>query len=131
MERIGLVVHPNRDLGMALATLEEWAARHGTEIVQLRPPGSGRVVAPPGEAADCDVVVALGGDGTTLAALAVATPTRKPVLGIACGSLGALTSVTAEQLTHALDEVAAGDWEPRRLPGLRARFGDREVMAVN
>jgi NAD+ kinase len=131
MERIGLVVHPNRDLRQALATIEEWAAGHGTELVQIRTPGTERVVAPTGDPAACDVVVALGGDGTTLAALAAAPPAGKPVLGIACGSLGALTSVTAENLTHALDELAAGDWEPRRLPGLRARYGERELTAIN
>lgn len=132
MERIGLVVHPRRDLSSALATISEWAAAHGCDVVQIRSPGQEREVAPAGDAASCDVVVALGGDGTTLHALHAATAAGRPVLGVACGSLGALTSVTADKLAHALDEVAAGDWEPRRLPGLAIRYGDgRELTAIN
>ena len=63
----------------------------GAGVVQIRHPRSERV-APAGEAADCDLVIALGGDGTTLAALRAAAPAGRPVLGVACGSLGALTA---------------------------------------
>ena len=77
-------------------------------------------MAPRGEAADCDLVIALGGDGTTLAALHAAAPVGRPVLGVACGSLGALTGATADKLDDALDRVAAGDWTPRALPALVA-----------
>ena len=75
--------------------------------------------------------MALGGDGTTLAALRAAAPAGCPVLGMACGSLGALTAVTAERVDEALDRVSRGDWTERRLPALAiARDGD-EVMAIN
>ena len=91
-----------------------------------------REVAPPGEAADCDLVIALGGDGTTLAALHAAAPAGTPVLGVACGSLGALSSVTADKLDEALDRVAAGDWRPRALPALSAAHdGAAPLRAVN
>ena len=54
------------------------------------------------------------------------------MLGVACGSLGALTSIGADELAHALDEVAAGDWTARTLPGLHLRYGEsRELTAVN
>ena len=119
MHRVGLVVHPRRELDKAMRTVEEWAAERGAAVVQVRTPGSERSVAPAGAAEDCDLVIALGGDGTTLAALRAAAPAGRPVLGVACGSLGALTAVTAADLRHALDEVAAGDWEARRLPALR------------
>ena len=61
------------------------------------PTGQDRRVAEPGDPATCDVIVALGGDGTTLAALRAGAAAGKPVLGVACGSLGALTAVTAER----------------------------------
>ena len=86
--------------------------------MQLASPGQDQEVAPPGEAEGADLVVALGGDGTTLAALRAAAPVELPVLGVACGSLGALTAVTAEELEDALERVAAGDWTERRLPAL-------------
>src|SRR4051795_10649870 len=94
-DRIGLAVHPRRNLDGALATIREWAEENGTEVIQVTSPGQEREVAPVGDAADCDLVVALGGDGTALAALRAAAPCDRPVLGVACGSLGALTATTA------------------------------------
>jgi NAD+ kinase len=130
-DRIGLVVHPRRELGTALATVREWAERQGSAVVQVRSPGHEQEVAPPGEVGACDLVIALGGDGTTLAALRAAAPQRRPVLGIACGSLGALTAVTADDLSDALDRVARGDYGERRLPALVAAHGDGELTALN
>jgi NAD+ kinase len=118
-DRIGLVAHPSRDVATATAQLEAWAERREIELVRLAAGRSDGAVAPPGDDAGCDLLVALGGDGTTLAALHAAAPARRPVLGVACGSLGALTAVTAERLDEALDSVAAGRFVTRSLPGLR------------
>jgi NAD+ kinase len=118
IQRIGVVVHPDRKLERALATLASWTAARGAEVVQIPIDGQTREVAPYGEAADCDVIAALGGDGTTLAALHAAAPHDRPVLGVACGSLGALTATTAADLEAALARLEAGDWEPRPLPGV-------------
>ena len=129
-DRIGLAVHPRRELDKALATVREWAERQGAEVVQIA--STDREVAPRGEAADCDLAIALGGDGTTLAALHAAAPVGRPVLGVACGSLGALTATTAERLDEALDRVAAGEWAPRELPALAAvRDGGEPLQAIN
>lgn len=131
LDRIGLVVHPRRELGRTLATVREWVGREGAELVQVDAPGQEPQAAPAGTAEGCDLVMALGGDGTTLAALRAAAPAGCPVLGMACGSLGALTAVTAERVDEALDRVSRGDWTERRLPALAiARDGD-EVMAIN
>ncbi len=131
-DRIGLVVHPTRDLDGPLATVRRWADGHGAEVVQVPTGGTPREVAPAGDAGACDLVIALGGDGTTLAALHAAAPVGRPVLGIACGSLGALTATTADELSGALDRVAAGEWEPRALPALVADHeGDEPLRALN
>ena len=53
------------------------------------------------------------------------------MLGAACGSLGALTTVPAEELAMALDRVEAGDWLPRKLPSLIVRHEDAKRTAVN
>jgi NAD+ kinase len=118
MERIGLVVHPRRTIERALATLGDWTAAQGIELVQVRTPGQDRKIGPAADAAGCDLIVALGGDGTTLAALRVAAAARRPVLGVACGSLGALTATSADRLEDALERVLAGEWRERRLPAL-------------
>ena len=62
------------------------------------PTGQDRRVAEPGDPAACDAILALGGDGTTLAALRTGAAVGRPVMGVACGSLGALTAVTADDL---------------------------------
>jgi NAD+ kinase len=130
MERIGLVVHPRRAIDRALTTLEAWSSAHGIELVQVRTPGQERVVAEAADAADCDLIAALGGDGTTLAALRVATAARRPVLGVACGSLGALTATSAGNLEPALERVLAGDWTARKLPALEV-LADESHRAIN
>lgn len=118
-KRVAILVHPTRPVTAALETLERWTGRHGLEIVQLQVAGGPvRQVSPPGELEPGDLVVALGGDGTVLAALRASAPVNAPVLGVACGSLGALTATAGDELSEALDRVHAGDWTERRLPAL-------------
>jgi len=132
LTRFGLVVHPERELERALETLRRWSEQRGVEVVQVPAPGQDRRVAAPGDAAACDAIVALGGDGTTLAALRTGAAAGKPVIGVACGSLGALTAVTADDLSDALDRVATGDWTPRLLPALALDgAGGETLTAVN
>lgn len=132
MQRIGLVVHPTREIGRPLATLNEWAAQRGIEVVQLRARNDMRIVAPEGALEACDLVVAIGGDGTVLAALRAAESTSTPVLGVACGSLGALSAVTAPALADALELFAAGSWSRRALRTLEATVDGKAVAwAIN
>ena len=124
LRRVGVVVHPTRDTHGALSTLRRWADARELELVQLATDGEAhRQVAAPGEVAADDLVVALGGDGTVLAALRAAAGTSTPVLGVACGSLGALSAVTANELVAALGRYATGDWTPRTLPALAIDAG--------
>jgi NAD+ kinase len=127
--RVALVVHPTRDIDNAVATLERWTAREGLELVQLEAKGNSRVVADQGTVSAADLVVALGGDGTVLAALRAAAGT--PVLGVACGSLGAMSAVTAEELDRALDRFQEGDWIARSLPALAIESDAGDDWAAN
>jgi NAD+ kinase len=123
--RIAIVVHPTRPVTAALETLERWTGEHGLEIVQLEAAGGPvRQISPRGELEPGDLVVALGGDGTVLSALRESAPMNAPVLGVACGSLGALTAISADRLGHALDRVRVGDWTARRLPALAIHPSD-------
>ena len=135
MRRIGLVVHPSREIGLPLATLHDWAGERQIEVVQLKTTGpSMRQVAPYGELDACDLVVAIGGDGTTLTALRAAADSAAPVLGVACGSLGALSAVTAEQLNEALDNFEQGNWAPRKLDAISVSTdtgSDHTAWALN
>jgi NAD+ kinase len=132
LQRLGLVIHPRRDVAGAFDALAAWSEAQGVEVVQVSAPGQDRHLAPPGDPATCDLLVSLGGDGTTLAALRAAAAVGKPVLGVACGSLGALTAVGAADVAAALDRVVAGDWHARRLSALLVESdGAEPQVAVN
>ena len=60
-------------------------------------------------AAEVDLVVAVGGDGTLLRAAATLYPREVPILGVHMGSLGFLASCDAQGLIQALEAVAAGN----------------------
>jgi NAD+ kinase len=62
-----------------------------------------------------------------LTALRASADAGTPV-GVACGSLGALSGVSAERIAEALERLLAGDWTPRALPALAIETadGDRE-----
>jgi len=132
VKRIGLVVHPSREIEFPLSTLKRWAEERGIDVVQVRARGAMRMVAPLGEVGACDLVVAIGGDGTVLTALRAAAEHATPVLGIACGSLGALSAVMAGQTAEALDSFAAGSWSRRTLPALEASVeGEKMAWSIN
>lgn len=129
MKRLGVVVHPTRRVLDAVQVLESWTAERGFELVQV-PSGEQPPVAPPGEVSACDLIVALGGDGTILKALHASARTRTPVLGVAYGSLGALTTVPTDELRAALDRFAAGDWHAHELSALVIRAADVQIAAA-
>ena len=132
LAQLGLVVHPRRDIAGPLDSIAAWGSRNGVAIGQVAIPGQARRVAELVEVESCDLLVAVGGDGTTLAALHAAAPASLPVLGVACGSVGVLTSMHADGLVAGLDQVAAGSWIRRPLPGLEvATVADRVGVAIN
>jgi NAD+ kinase len=130
--RIGLVVHPSRTVDQPLRLVQEWTEEHGVELVQVPAAYSQRRVAEEGEASASDLIVSIGGDGTTLAALRSAATARRPVLGIACGSLGALATVAVPDVTRSLDRFSLGEWQPRLVPALAVTpAGGESLFALN
>jgi NAD+ kinase len=131
-KRLALVVHPARPIAQPTDVIEDWAREREIDLVQIHTEGADRQVAPYDVPQPGDLIVALGGDGTVLSALRASAPVEAPVLGVACGSVGVLTAVTAEDVGAALDRVQAGDWTERRLPalGIHAATGPDE-WAVN
>jgi NAD+ kinase len=130
--QLGLVIHPTRSLDHVLEATAAWARAHDTRLGQVRIAGQSRAVAEPVDPAECDLLLSLGGDGTALHALHAGSSTAVPVLGIACGSVGVLTSVTSERLTWALDQVDEGRWTTRSLPGLEVASSEATMgVAIN
>jgi NAD+ kinase len=131
-QRIGVVVHPSRDVDAPVQALERWAATHGVALLRLAVFGEQQFRGLQTQLSSCDLVVAIGGDGTTLAAIRVAAAAGTPVMGIACGSLGVLTTVAANRITPALERFRVDTWQPRPIPALAiARDDGTELLAFN
>lgn len=94
---------------------------------------------PPRQAAakalsDCDVLLAVGGDGTIINAAKLAAELNKPILGLNAGKLGFTAGLEPEQL-GLLSKLAQGRWrEERRMMLETVRyFGEerRTFYALN
>jgi NAD+ kinase len=132
VDRLGVIVHPSRNIDGPLRDLFEWADRQGVAVVQVPIDGQERLVADLGAPGDCDLIVSIGGDGTMLAAIRAAVAADRPVLGVACGSLGVLTTISADALPESLDRFRRDDWSSRRLPALDVTCdGTADLLAFN
>ena len=132
IRRLGLVVHPTRRVERVLEEIGAWASAQEVTVGQIAVPGQTRQVADPVEAAACDLLLALGGDGTALVALHAGAPSSRAVLGVACGSVGVLMSVAGERVPWALEQIATGRWTPVAVPGLDVDWdGAQGVVAIN
>jgi len=127
-QRVGLVVHPSRNVDGPLQALERWAATHDVELIRLEVIGDQRPVSLAPTLKECDLFVAIGGDGTTLAAIRAASQADRPVMGVACGSLGVLTTVPANRVTPALERFRVNTWRPRPLPALEVTRDDGSTL---
>ena len=114
--RIGIAVKPGlveaRD---TLAELEAWLRARGVDTVwtpEAAPllSGSPAIVERADLPIGADLVIALGGDGTLLAAAkAIAeTPHDVPILAVNFGSLGFLTEITRPEIFESLDAILNG-----------------------
>jgi len=115
---IGIFSRPRRaDLTAIVAPLLDWIAKRGcralydNETAEALTEGSTPGLSRNQLAAQSDLLVVLGGDGTLLAAAREAAPRGIPILPINLGSLGFLTSFTLDEMYPALEETLAGKSE--------------------
>lgn len=115
MKRIGIIA--NKQKAHAQTVLQRLADKAKEKQLRILTtadaasllPGAEQV-APEALAQSADVVLALGGDGTMLNAVRLIDGAETPVLGVNLGSLGFMTSVTEDELEHAIDVLAAGNY---------------------
>lgn len=115
IKRVGVVANPEK--ADAAGTLREVvsvlrgrgltvgadAATQRLGELDLEPRGSITALA-----ASTDLIVALGGDGTMLRVARNAATARTPILGINLGTLGFLTTCTAQEFGSTLDLALSG-----------------------
>ncbi len=100
-QALGAAAEACRALGLRLVAADELAA-----VVP-----AGMAVLPEAElVATCDVVVAMGGDGTMLRAVRAVGTSAVPLLGVNLGSLGYLTDIPLPGLGRAFAQLAAGEY---------------------
>jgi NAD+ kinase len=106
--RVGFAYNPtDPDAVAALTRGQAWCREHGAEAWEASAEDRDRI------AASCegsDVVCVLGGDGTFLRTAGAIGDMGVPALGVNLGRVGFLAKVEADDLEHALGQVAAGDY---------------------
>lgn len=112
-QTIGIISRPRRsNISVVVPPLLLWLKEHGIRTVYDEETARSLDDASGGlsrerVAAESQLLLVLGGDGTLLAAARLAAPNGIPILPINMGSLGFLTSFTLEELYPALEETLA------------------------
>jgi NAD+ kinase len=101
---VGVLVTPSGECEPQLLQIEAWARDLGLEIADL-----GTSAEPSDLSPGCQLVIALGGDGTILRALQLAMAHHAAVLGVNFGTVGFLADVDGDELAPALDVIARGE----------------------
>ncbi len=70
----------------------------------------------------CDVVIAVGGDGTFLSAARAIVEADIPLIGVNLGRLGFLVDISPEQLSSKLDLILQGRYQKEHRSLLRAKI---------
>lgn len=117
IKKIGIISRPRRtDLVGIVPELLDWLRARGVEVIHDPETANaleGAAVSTGKNrgqvAASSDMLLVLGGDGTTLAAARLAAPLGIPILPINMGSLGFLTSFTRQEMYPALEQTLAGE----------------------
>jgi NAD+ kinase len=102
--RVAVLANPSGECEPELLLIEAWARDVSVEVVNL-----GTSAEPSSLPADCELVIALGGDGTILRALQLPMTSHAAVLGINFGHVGFLADRGSDDLTDALGRIARGE----------------------
>ena len=109
IERVQIVAHPKKDGVPELrAELESFLSERGVAVSDERP----------------DLILSLGGDGTTLRSAQLAHAANAYLLGVNLGAMGYLTEIEAGEEKQSLERVLAGDFRVEERMVLRCSVGD-------
>jgi NAD+ kinase len=117
MRAVLLVVHTSRRQIVALAgRATERLLSAGMEVRMLAAeaaacaPDGVRIMDPQEAAPGCELVLALGGDGTFLRAAELARPAEVPLLGVNLGHVGFLAEADPQAFDDAVESIVGGHY---------------------
>lgn len=119
MNRTGIFYHPRKPEAKALGgEVQSWLEERGLSVWMApgrnnEVPANGRLAA---QMAKTDLIIVLGGDGSTLRAARSAAPFGVPIFGINMGRVGFLSEASPENWQGRLAQVLNGEgWLEERL----------------
>ena len=134
MKRWGIIVNKKRpDAEAVVAQLVAWMRERKIDAVVE----SDVSVEGAEKAADCEVskycnmMLALGGDGTILRTVHLMGEHQKPILGINLGSLGFLTETSQAEMWKTLESVDSGRYRTEERAMALAECGGVQYHALN
>jgi NAD+ kinase len=82
---------------------------------------------------NCEILIALGGDGTMLTAARIIGQTRVPILGVNLGKLGFLAEVSIDELQECINDIILKKYHVEERMVLRATAGKdvKSYFALN
>jgi NAD+ kinase len=127
--RIGIVGWKDKsaDLALALKMIAEWSKTHkevsfcALESLKEVSPKNIEIVTEDA-LRKCDLLLAIGGDGTVLSTARIALGTSIPILGVNAGHVGFLAETRVEDLKTTLDLIQAGEFSTRNRMMLDAKI---------
>ncbi|MBJ7457852.1 MAG: NAD(+)/NADH kinase [Thermoleophilaceae bacterium] len=137
--RAAVITHhfPNDNVEPALERLRSIAAEFDCELIYDTPEpeqsndGVEYLVNAELAAAEPDIAIVLGGDGSILRSLRTFAGTKTPTFGFNFGTIGFLTTAEREALPDGLNLAFSGAFETLELPALRLNYAEIDVLGVN
>lgn len=122
IRRVGIIVKPHQpDALQTICGVVEWLAARDIKLVGTAEIERERIehqtgcaveaLAPEQLAANVDLMLVLGGDGTMIATARLVGDCEVPVLGVNYGGLGYLAEFRIEELYSALESILSGNYQ--------------------
>jgi NAD+ kinase len=133
---VGLVLHPGRDCTPAMDMITDWARDRSVTVLGLagetkRISGDVITCTPQAMAQSADLLVSLGGDGTMLRTMRLASTGTAPVLGVNVGRLGFLAEVDIPDLHDALSAIDSHQFTTEPRAAVMATLAGQPAAAVS
>lgn len=137
VRRVGIALKPNKpEAGLVVQELIAWLRQRDREVLLDPEAAAACPACGPGRtrdevAAQADLIVVLGGDGTILALSRLIGSRQVPILGVNLGGLGFLTEIALPELFAALEAVLKAEYavSNRRMLAAEVRRAGAEVGA--